>query len=354
MKTAYPRMVVTSLVGFSLISGLGCSKANPAVAHELTARVESVAIQDSVLSPGRVVADVGGQVRVGPRISGRLKRLLVKEGDFVRVGQLVAELDDDELRSRLAEASAARTEAEISVEGGRARSERRRRLAAEGLLSQDEAEAARIEWERSKAALLRLEGAENRARVELGYSKLTAPITGVVTRVATQEGETVASSFETPTFLTILDPNLLVVEALVDEADIRRIAVGQKAQVTFDALLGETWSGRVRTVSREPTEATGPVRFAVVLDLEGGSRSELRPRLTATVEFQQGHGRSQLVVPAMALRQDGSGFYVLVRRAEGSLERRAVLPGPEQGGRVSVSGEIQENEIVILVPPRKE
>lgn len=354
LRTAFRLGLVRSGVGVLLIAALACSEESGDPVRQETARVESVPIEDSILSAGSVKPDVGGQIRVGPRISGRLKRLHVKEGDRVREGQLVAEIEDDELRSRLLEAAAARREGEITVEGAGVKFERRRRLAAEGLLSEDEADGARIEWERSKAALERLEGSERRARVELGYTRLFAPLSGVVTRVSTQEGETVASSFETPTFLTILDPSQLMIEALVDEVDIGRIALGQTARITLDALPGAAWSGRVRSIGREPTESTGPVRFAVVVDLAAGDRAQLRPRLTATVEFIQNEARSALTVPVSAIRQDGAGYFVMVEGTGGGLVRRAILPGTAHEDRIAVTGEISAGETVQLHSERQE
>ena len=188
----------------------------------------------TVKATGIVKPRVGAEVRVGSRTSGVVRRLLVRIGDQVEKGELLAEVDDRELDSQREVARAQVASARAALQFADADLERRRELAASALISRSDLEVAERAFAMAAAQAHQSEASLAAAATQLGYSRIVAPIRGVVSSVATQEGETVAASFAAPTFLTLLDLTRLEVWAYVDETDIGRIKVGQAAHFTVD------------------------------------------------------------------------------------------------------------------------
>ena len=331
-----------------LHSVVGCRRTDEPGEVVSEVAVQRADITDSVVAPGSIQPDTGSQVQVGARISGRVKRLFVRKGDVVQAGDLIAELEDEDLVAQLAEASIARAEQESVVRLLSAKLRRRSSLAGEGLISTEDLETSAMELERAKATLNRLESEQQRSRVLLSYTAIRAPISGIVTRVSTQEGETIAATFATPTLVTILDPTGLIAEALIDEIDLERVHVGQSAKIQLDALPSVTLQGTVRTISFMPVGGNGPVRFSAFIDLEAAEQVPLRPQLTATVTLAATNSVSALVLQRAAIRRDATGFFVETRAPGGGFEIHRVSLGAVIDGMIEIEGDIEEGQIVVV------
>jgi RND family efflux transporter MFP subunit len=187
-------------------------------------------VETAVTATGVIKPMSGAEVRVGSRVSGVVRRLFVRIGDSVRKGQVLAELDARELLARRAQAAAAVESARADLSYAQADLGRKRELGAAQLIPRNELElterACAVAEQRLKEAEANLEF----ATTQLGYTRIHAPIAGVVSSISTQEGETVAASFAAPTFVTLLDLDRLEVWAYVDETDIGRIQAGQRSQ----------------------------------------------------------------------------------------------------------------------------
>jgi RND family efflux transporter MFP subunit len=155
-----------------------------------------------------------------------VRRLLVRIGDTVEKGQLLAELDARELSSRRAQAAAALASAQADLEYAEADLRRKRELAAVQLIARSELELVERACTVAEQAVQEAAANLDFASAQLGYTRIYAPIAGVVASISTQEGETVAASLAAPTFVTLLDLDRLEVWAYVDETDIGRIQKG--------------------------------------------------------------------------------------------------------------------------------
>jgi HlyD family secretion protein len=242
-------------------------------------------INETVLAMGKVLPQVGAEVKVGSRISGRLERLHVKVGDQIEKGRLIAQIEQKDLLAAVAQRQAelaliqARLRA-LHLEGPQkvakyraelaereavlryAASDRKRQHNLWGKKSipkqaweeavrnhevamalrkvaQQETELARCQYEQGvvqlKAEVARARAALQDARVQLSYARILSPLAGVVASVSTQEGETVAAGMSAPTFVTVLDLSRLQVDAYVDEVDIGKIKPGQRAWFTVES-----------------------------------------------------------------------------------------------------------------------
>ena len=213
-----------------------------------SARVTMGVLNETITATGVIRPVTGAEVNVGSRISGTVVSLPVKVGDRVETGQLLAELDATAL---LAEADEAHADVNLSiprVELAESTLARRVKLATKGLASDEDLEIARRDLAVARAQLEANRARLRSAEIELDYTRITAPIEGVVAEVSTREGETVAAAFAAPNFVTIIDLERLEVLAYVDETDIGRVVVGQPASFTVDTFPGVEFESRVTAI----------------------------------------------------------------------------------------------------------
>ena len=231
---------------------------------------------------------IGAEVRVGSRVSGVVRRLYVREGDVVKAGAALAELDDRDLRARRNEARAALGLARANADYARADLRRKDELHSSALLAASELDVARRADAVAAQQVAQAQASLDFAAAQLDYTKIVAPIAGVVASVATQEGETVAASFAAPTFVTLIDLARLEVWAYVDETDIGRIRVGQPARFTVDTYGDEEFAGRVAAIYPRPEIRDNVVDYVVVVRFEPPRDRTLRPEMTTTVRIATG------------------------------------------------------------------
>jgi HlyD family secretion protein len=269
-------------------------------------------------------------VNVAANVSGRITRLHVKEGDRVRQGQLLARIDStrfaaDERQSQAAVQSARsdldRSRAELEV--ARLAFERTQKMHTERLVSEQAFEQARADFEMRTAGVASLKGriaqlaaALESSRDNLEKTAVIAPMDGVVTSLVKEEGEVVigAQSFQPTVIMTVGDLSVMETEVLVDETDIRNVALGQAATVRVDALERLEIKGEVTEIGSSAiprgATSTGGVSatntgnqakdFKVVVTLEDPP-SSLRPGLNATADIVTAHSSGVLAVPIQAV-----------------------------------------------------
>jgi RND family efflux transporter MFP subunit len=314
-----------------------------------TAVVERRDIGATVLATGEIRPQVGAQVAVGSRASGVVGRLHVTIGDRVRAGQLLAELDPVEYRTQVARAEAQLLSATAERAYADEQFARARSLAAADVVTPAELSAAQRSLDTARAREREAAAALEAARVQLGYTRITAPITGVIASVSTQEGETVAASFSAPTFVTIIDLARLEVWAYVDETDIGRIEVGQRARFTVDTYPGEHFDGRVTAVRPGAEVRDNVVNYITLIEFDNPPDRLLRPEMTTTVNIVLDGRTGALAVPNGALRRDDAGTYVLVPARDG-VERRDIDVGFRGAAYTEVLDGVVEGDHVVLGP----
>jgi macrolide-specific efflux system membrane fusion protein len=320
------------LLGLGLGAGwLGARRTRPLSSTPVPATAETVAaarrdIGATVLATGVVRPRVGAQVAVGSRASGIVRKLHVTVGDRVAAGQLLAELDRVEFETQVERADAMRAAAVSERTWAEQEHHRVTQLVRGGHATVAELAGAERAIETARAREREAGASLEAAKVQLGYTSIRAPIGGVVASVSTQEGETVAASFASPTFLTIVDLSRLEVWAYVDETDIGRIQVGQRARFTVDTWPDDAFEGRVSAVRPSAEIRDNVVNYVTLIEFTNRPDRLLRPEMTATINVVLEGRTDALSVPNGALRRDSGGTYLLVRRENG-LERRDVTVG---------------------------
>ena len=324
---------------------VGSSNATPDPLESVL--VERRDVGATVLATGVVRPRVGAQVAVGSRASGVVKQLYVTVGDRVIAGQLLAELDRVEFEAQVERAEALRLVAASDRAWAEQEFDRAGKLAPAGAASRAELAQAQRGFEIAGAREQEAGAALEAARIQLGYASIRAPISGVVGSVSTQEGETVAASFAAPTFLTIVDLSRLEVQAYVDETDIGRIAVGQRATFTVDTWPDETFEGRVIAVRPTAELRDNVVNYVTLIEFKNRPDRLLRPEMTATINLMVEGRTDVLSVPNGALRRDTGGTYVLVNTGN-AIERRAVVAGFRGSDFTEVTSGLQAGDRVLV------
>ena len=316
-------------------------------------RVGAVSRRDigsSVLATGIIKSSIGAEVRVGSRVSGILKRLYVKIGDPVNKGQLLGELDPTEYQARVNQAQAAVDNANARLDYAALNLKRLLPLRKKDFISQDELDAANSANDMAVSDLKQAKANLDYAGIQLGYTRIHAPISGVVAAVSTQEGETVVANFAAPTFVVIIDPDRIEVWAYVDETDIGRIQKGQKATFTVDTYAGTDFEGVVRTIYPKAEMRDNVVNYATIIDISNNKGLLLRPEMTATVKIYQQSRPGVLTVPKLAVKRDDGKDgkkYVLVLKGS-QPQKRWIDEGWNDGKYTEITHGLVEGEKIII------
>jgi RND family efflux transporter MFP subunit len=343
-KVAWGLAVAVVAVPLALLGPVAARRSQDDPPGPEVARVTRRTIGTFVKATGVVKPRIGAEVKVGSRVSGVVARLHVRIGDRIRRGQLLAELETRELEARRDQAQAALAAAEATLQYARSDLERKLALRGSALLSAADLDLA--QRSRGVAEQQRAEAAANLefARTQLGYSRIAAPIGGIVASVATQEGETVAASLAAPTFVTLVDLDRLEVWAYVDETDIGRIATGQTARFTVDTYPGHEFEGRVTAVYPQAEIRDNVVNYVTVVTFDPPEGRTLRPEMTTTVKIAIDTRENVLALPRRAVRREQGRTFVLTAAGD----EQPVAVGSRDETHVEIAGGLSEGVEVRL------
>ncbi len=270
-------------------------------------------------------------VDVGTQVSGIIAKLYADYNSIVKKGQIIAQIDTTFLVQAVKDAEANLERAKAQQADSRRAYERIKSLYERGLESQATYDAALTALETSSAQVKSAEAALERARVNLAYATIYAPIDGVVIDRKVNVGQTVAASFSSPTLYTIAnDLRRMQVQTTVDESDIGRVAIGQHATFTVDAYANEVFEGTVSQIRLAPTTIQNVVNYIVIIDVDN-DRLKLMPGMTANVKILVGEAKGVLRVPNMALRFQPPGELIDSTALKQQQEnRRQGIPANQQ------------------------
>ena len=241
-------------------------------------------------------------VDVGTQVSGIVSKLYVDYNSEVKAGQIIAELDRTNLISELSSAQANLKSAMSDLDYQETNYKRFKALYDKGLISANDYEQARLSCIKAQQTVTHQKESVKKAQTNLGYATITSPIDGVVLKKEVEEGQTVASSFNTPTLFTIAkDLTDMRVIADVDEADIGEVKEGQRVSFTVDAFPNDTFQGAVTQVRQQPTTESNVVTYEVVISAPNQDL-KLKPGLTANVVIYTLEMSDVLAIPSKALR----------------------------------------------------
>ncbi|MFC6340319.1 macrolide transporter subunit MacA [Pseudomonas sp. CCM 7891] len=338
----------------------------------LTATVERSDIENAVLATG--LLEGIKQVDVGAQVSGQLKSLKVKLGDKVKKGQWLAEIDPLILQNTLRNAQvdeenlqAQRLATAAQLKEAKSVYERYRSLQEDASVSRQDFETAESNYGVQRANLMSLDAQIksahiqiDTAKINLGYTRIVAPIDGDVVGIVTQEGQTVIANQLAPVLLKLADLDTMTIKAQVSEADVIHIVPGQEVYFTILGEADKRYYAKLRGTEPAPqnfleTQTAGAPKqntavFYNALFEVPNLDHRLRISMTAQVRIVLDTAKSALIVPVAALgprNADGS-FPVRVLGAKGKATSRNVQTGINNNVKVQITEGLVEGDQVVV------
>ncbi len=269
-------------------------------------------------------------VDVGTQVSGIVSKLYADYNSVVKQGQVIAQIDPTFLEQSVKDADAALDRAKAQDADSKRTLAREKALLAKGLDSQLNYDAALTTAESNAAALKQARATLDRAKINLAYATIYAPISGVVINRAVNLGQTVAASFSSPTLYTIAnDLKKMQVETTVDESDIGNVSIGQDASFSVDAYPEDSFKGTVAQIRLAPVSVQNVINYTVIIRVNNDDL-RLMPGMTANVKLVISSAHNALKVPNMALRFQPPGDLIDSTKLMASRQ--------EFGGRGSAEG----------------
>lgn len=289
------------------------------------AQPERRSISSFIETNGTLEAE--NDVDIVARTAGPVVELLVEEGMVVKKGQLLARIDDEELRARVGIAQVALEEAKRSYQRAKASFD-------EKVISQEVYDQALTKLESAKA---QLEGDE----ILLGYSKIEAPFGGIIIERYIKFAENVTANQR---LFRISDFDPLLCPIQVPEKELSNLKVSQTAYITVEAWRGERFSARVLRIRPVVDADTGTIEVT----LQVKARGQLSPGMFASVYLVRDSHDGALVIPKSALSLESLGDTVYVVN-DGLAERRDITLGFEESDFVEVLSGLSEEDRVVVV-----
>lgn len=263
-------------------------------------KVEKGDLKLVVTATGTLSADT--TVQVGTQVSGVIDKILVDFNSVVKKGQVIAILDTTYLASSVEDAKAAMYRAQIAVDLAKITFNRDKELLDEKVIAQSDYDQANSDYMTALGNARSAKSALDRAKINLKYATIVAPVSGVVISRAVDRGQTVAASFSTPTLFAIAnDLTKMQVQASIDEADIGKIKNGQDVTFTVDAYPDMTFKGTVIQIRLEPTIVSNVVNYTVIIDVPNPDL-KLMPGMTANITVMIQQVQNIMKIPASALK----------------------------------------------------
>ena len=241
-------------------------------------------------------------VNVGTQVSGTVTKLYVDFNDKVEKGQALLELDPSLYAAQSRQTAANVNNVSATLELAKANEARMQALFAQEYISRQELDQARQARKSAEAQLAQARAAADKDKVNLGYTVIRSPVSGVVIDRVVDLGQTVAASLQTPTLIKIAqDLSEMRIDSSFAEADIGRIRVGQKVRFTVDAFPNRSFNGAVQQIRLNPTTTQNVVTYNVRVSLQNPDQT-LLPGMTAYVNIAVDQRQDTLMVPNAALR----------------------------------------------------
>ncbi|WP_374627531.1 efflux RND transporter periplasmic adaptor subunit [Devosia sp.] len=340
------------------------------VVQPTTTAVTRTTIEESVLASGTIEASQ--LVSVGAEVSGSIKTLKVVLGDAVQTGDLIAEIDslNQENAVRASEAALAGIEAQkrmqtASLAKARVALERAEKLFPQQLISDAELQTAQLAVETAQGQLEALEAqiqqaeiSVDTAKLNLGRTRIVAPMDGTVVSLEVEVGQTVNAVNSTPTIVKLANLDQMVVKAEISEADVPRVEAGQKVYFTILGDPDTRIEATLRAIEPAPesisgeqggsTSAGSAIYYNGLFDVANPDH-RLRISMTAQVTIVLASAENVLAVPASVLKTGGRSTTVEVwDAASKSSEMRPVEVGLTNNVMAEIKSGLQEGDLIVV------
>jgi len=310
---------------------------------------------------GIIKAQVGAIVKVGTRATGTLTSLKYQVGDSVKKGELIATIDDREILANIRNTEATIESLKRDLEAKEAQYaysktnyERELSLLEKEFTTKDSVDKAKREMdvayaqvEYGKAKVKESMERRKALEVSLSYTKIYAPISGYVSAVSTQLGETVVSGLSAAILITIIDPRKLEMWIYVDETDIGRTKPGKKIEYWVDTFRDKRFYGKIDMIYPQPEIKDNIVYYLAIVKIDPKDTAFLRPEMTTHVRIIVEEKTDVLVVPNNAIRFE-EGKTVVYFKGKNKTEAKQVTLGIRDDTFTEVIKGLSEGEIIVI------
>lgn len=279
------------------------------------------------------------EVKIVPKLSGRVLQVLAEEGDTVEKGALLAKLETTELEWQLQQQQASLLTAQANFEKATVDVRRTKELYEQGATSLQHYEGTQTQLKIAVAQVRQLRAAIEQVKAQLAHGQVRSPIQGTVLVRHTETGSMAGPG--TPMF-TVAEAGNLRVTVQVPEQELASLHVGAPAEITSTAFPGKAFAARVGKINPSVNPQTRLIK--VQLDL---APSELRIGMFVQASIMT-EAREGTVIPAAALQSDEKGSYVFVNRQK-QARYLAVQPGVRMGDRIEVVSGLSGKEAVVIL-----
>jgi HlyD family secretion protein len=323
-----------------MIAALAGCKKDPVPVVYQAVPVEHRDIVVTAQASGTIQPDT--VVEVKSKASGEILELGVETGQLVKRGTPMVRVDPRNPRNQLAQAQADLEVAQAQLTNATSQKRRADELFRSQSITEQEHETALLDYANAKANVVRAKVAVETAKDQLDDTNVLAPITGTIIEKDVERGQVISSPTKDvgggTVLLKMADLGLVQVRTLVDETDIGKIQVGQRATVTVDAFATRPFEGSVLKIEPQAQTEQNVTMFPVLVRIDNRA-GLLRPGMNAEVEIHVGERPNVLAVPNAALRTQrdvGSAAQVLGLAAD-AVERQ-LAAGRQSAGQASMGG----------------
>ena len=360
-----------------------------------TAKVERGSIRGVIVETGIIKPQVGALVKIGARATGEIVKMKVKIGDRVKKGELIALIDDREIlmsiEQQKASLSATRNtlsqieltyperinEAKANYEYAKVNYEREQELLKREYTTVDAVDKAKSQFEATGAILKRLQDEYKtqekiaKANIEditaklkqnetiLTYTKIYAPIDGVVSDVTAQEGETVVTGLQVANLVTVLDPTSLEMWIYVDETDVGRAKVGQQVEYYVDTFPDKLFKGTIEKIYPQPVIKDNIVYYLAIVKVTKDDTRFLKPEMTTHINIIFDEKSNILIAPNAAIKFEKGkqiAYKVIGPNSVQKVELKTGIRGEENTEIISgiKEGDVVATKLILPVSAKPE
>jgi HlyD family secretion protein len=263
-----------------------------------TVKVEKGDVTVMITATGTMNADTS--VDVGTQVTGTIAKIKVDFNSMVKKGQVLAILDTALLSASKIDAEATLKRAELQLEQSKRDYDRAKKLFDNNITAPAEYDPILTLYQTAQSTLISAQAQLSRAKINLQFATIKAPISGMVIARNIQVGNMVIASFNSPTLFTIVNSlTKMQLQVNVDEADIGQVTVGQNVKFTVNAYPSEIFTGKVIQVRQQPVIVQSVVNYVVIVEVFNRDM-KLLPGLTANLNIYIQEQKSVLKVPAGA------------------------------------------------------
>jgi RND family efflux transporter MFP subunit len=304
------------------------------------ARVERKPIHSYLILNGTVEPE--RKVEVFSRLSAYVNRLASEEGDLVKEGQLLAHLDDTEIRISYQQAKIQLDQAKLTLDEELNNHTRNQELKKNNLISEQMFQASQATYRKAKLEYEnKLENFKN-LKLQLDYTRITAPVGGFVTERLVEVGSKVNANQQV---FTVEDFNPLLIKVYVPTSDIVNLKKGMIAAINTDILKGMTFEGTVKLINPRIDVQSGTVKVTIeVFD----KAMRLKPGMFVEVKIMVSDKDDALVIPRKSVQYKQNIPYVFVFK-RGEVSRRDIVTGITEGDDIEVLEGIDDGEAIVTV-----